>query len=79
MEAADYVSLFKGHIMAQAVSRQPRRPAFVSRSVHGGYVMDKVVLGWVFLQVLRFSLVSVILPMLHTDLHVHVVTRRTNG
>jgi hypothetical protein len=39
--------------------------AFTARSVHMGFVLDKVALGQVFLPVLRFSLVSIIPPMLH--------------
>jgi branched-subunit amino acid transport protein len=35
------------------------------------FVVDKVVLGQVFLQVLRFSPVSIIPLMLHTHLHLH--------
>lgn len=33
-----------------------------------GFVIDKLALGLVFLRVIRFSPVSVILPMLHTHL-----------
>jgi hypothetical protein len=32
----------------------PRRPAFATRSVHVGFVVDKVALGQVFLRVLVF-------------------------
>jgi hypothetical protein len=38
---------------------------FASRSVHVGFVVDKVALGQVFLLVLRFCPVSIILPLLH--------------
>jgi hypothetical protein len=34
----------------------PRRPGFDPGSVHVGFVVDKVALGQVFSQVLRFSL-----------------------
>jgi branched-subunit amino acid transport protein len=37
----------------------PRRPGFAARSVHVGFVVDKVALGQVFLRVLRFSPVSI--------------------
>ena len=56
------------------------KAAFDSRSVHVRFVANKVALGQVFLGVLRFSSVSIMPPMLHTDPHLHVVlTRRTNG
>jgi hypothetical protein len=43
-------------------------------------VLDKVALEHVFLPVLRFAPVSIIPPMLHTHLHLHVpVARRKNG
>jgi hypothetical protein len=35
------------------------------RSVHVGFVVDKVALGQVFLRVLRFSPVNFIPPVLH--------------
>jgi hypothetical protein len=37
------------------------------------FVVDKAALGNVFLSVLRFSPVSTIPTMLHTDVHLHVV------
>jgi hypothetical protein len=43
----------------------PRRPGFDSRSVHVGFVVDKVVLGQVFPRVLLFSPVNLIPPVLH--------------
>ena len=36
------------------------------RSVHVGFVVNKVALGQVFLQVLWFSPINIIPPMLHT-------------
>jgi hypothetical protein len=42
-----------------------RRTGFHPGSVHVGFVVDKVVLGRVFLRVLRFSPVSVIPLVLH--------------
>jgi hypothetical protein len=42
--------------------------------------VDKVLLGQVFVRVLRFSPVIVIPPMLHNHLRLHVaLTRETNG
>jgi hypothetical protein len=40
----------------------PQRPWFMPRSVHVRYVMDKVSLGQIFLQVLRFPFVNIIPP-----------------
>jgi hypothetical protein len=40
----------------------PRRPGFVSRSVHLGFVVDEMALEQVFLQVLRFYPVNIIPP-----------------
>jgi hypothetical protein len=42
------------------------RPRFVPGSVHVGFMVDKVALGQVFLQVLLFPPVSIIPPGLHT-------------
>jgi hypothetical protein len=39
-----------------------RRPGFAPGSIHMGFAVDKVVLGQVFLRVLRFSPVNIILP-----------------
>jgi hypothetical protein len=46
-----------------------RRARFASRSVHVGFEVDEVALGQVFLEVLRFSPVSIILIMV---LHTHI-------
>jgi hypothetical protein len=43
----------------------PRRPRFDPRSVHVGFMVDKVALGQVFLRVFRFSRVNFIPPVLH--------------
>jgi hypothetical protein len=48
-----------------AAGLPPWRPGFNHRSVHVGFVVDKVTLGQVFLQVLRFSPVNFIPPVLH--------------
>jgi hypothetical protein len=42
-----------------------RRPGFDPRSVHVGFVVDKVALGQVFRRVLRLSPVNFIPPVLH--------------
>jgi len=55
-----------------------RRFGFGPRSVHVRFVVDMVVLGQVFLRVLRYSPVSTILPMFHIHLHV-TLTEKTNG
>jgi hypothetical protein len=46
--------------VAQAVSRRPVRPVPV------GFVADRVTAAQVYLQVLRFSPVRIIPPVLHT-------------
>ena len=53
-----------GRIMIQLVSRRllTQMPVFNSRPVYMGFVVKKVTLEQVFLQVLQFSSVSVILP-----------------
>jgi branched-subunit amino acid transport protein len=52
--------------MAQAVSRRPltAEAGFAPRSIYVGFVVDKMVLGQVFLRVLRFSPVTIIPPSL---------------
>jgi hypothetical protein len=58
----------------------PRRLGFGPRRVDVRIVVDKVALGQVFLRVFPFFHVSVIPPLLHTHLRLHVaLTRRTNG
>ena len=58
----------------------PRRPGFDPSPVRVRFVVGKEALGQVFIQVLRFSPVSIIPSMLHTHLRLHVVlTRMTNG
>jgi hypothetical protein len=42
----------------------PQKPGFKPGSVHVGFVVEKVALGQVFLQVLWFSPVSIIPPLL---------------
>jgi hypothetical protein len=44
------------------------------------FVVDKVALGQVFIQELRFSPVNIIPTLLHTHLHLYVaLTRRAKG
>jgi hypothetical protein len=52
--------------MAQAISclALNTEARFALRSVHVGFVVDKVALVQVFLQVLQFSVVIIILPWL---------------
>jgi hypothetical protein len=57
----------------------PCRPVFDPRPINVRFVVDKITMGQVFLQVLRFSPVSIIPPTLHTNLHPHLaLTRQTN-
>jgi hypothetical protein len=58
----------------------PRKTAFDSGSVTVRFVVDKVAILQYILPVLLFSPVSVIPPMLHIHLQLHVAfTRRTKG
>jgi len=60
-------------------SLSPRRSGFNPRSVQVRFVVDRVVLGQVFLPVFRVSHLSIIPPVLHIHLQVRVArTRRTN-
>jgi hypothetical protein len=43
------------------------------------YVVNIVVMGEVFLQMIRVSPVSIIPPVLHTPLYIPAVTRKSNG
>jgi hypothetical protein len=45
-----------------------RRPRFHPRPIHVRFVVDKVALAQVFLQVIRFSPVSFIAPLLCSDI-----------
>ena len=55
----------------------PLRLGFVPRSFHVRFVVNKVSLGQVSLQVLQFSSVIIIPPMLH--IHLYLSNRRTSG
>jgi hypothetical protein len=56
-----------GRAIAQAVSRRllTAETRFAPRSVHVGFVVEKVALGKIFLPVFRFFPVSIIPPLLH--------------
>ena len=63
------------------LSCSPRRPGFITWTADVIYVVGIVTLRqvFVFLPVLRSSYVSIVPPVLHTHLHVHVaLTGRTN-
>ena len=60
--------------IAQAVSRRRFVPAEARvdpRSVHVRFMVDKVVLGRVFLRIRRYFPVSIIPPILHYHSRVH--------
>ena len=68
--------------MGQSVSRWPLTggPEFYHRAVHVGLMVGKRVLWKVYLPVLLLPPVSIIPPLLHSYLRLHVaLTRRTNG
>lgn len=58
-------------LMRLVAGLSPRRPGFDSGPVYVSLV-DKMVLGEVSLQILRFCLVIIIPRMLHIHLHLHV-------
>ena len=50
------------------------------RSVHTGFLVDKVRVGQIFLRVLRYAAVSTIPTLLHNQVHLNItVIRRTSG
>ena len=51
-----------------SVDFSPPRYGSKQRSVHVGFVMDRVVLGHAFLQVLHFSVFSILPPMSHPNI-----------
>lgn len=56
----------------------PRRPWFDPRSVHVGFVVDKVALAQVYLRSLRLHTLRIIPSVLHTHLlHVNDVAGTT--
>lgn len=69
-----------GRAVAKAVGDRPlRRPGFDQRPVLVLFVVDNVTLWQGFRRILRFSPVSVIPRVLHTQLQLHVaLTRRAN-
>jgi hypothetical protein len=58
------------HVTAHVVSCQPLTPGggarFIPRSVHAGFVVERVVLEYAFLQILQVLSVSTTPTMLHT-------------
>jgi hypothetical protein len=56
-----------------------RRSVLDHIPIHVKFIPYKLAQGWVFLLVLRFFLVSIIPPILHTRLHLHVTLTRTTG
>ena len=67
--------------MAEALvdALSPRGPGFQPRLVHVTFAADSLALGQVLPRILRFSIVSINSPVLHTDLHLHVAVTRTDG
>jgi hypothetical protein len=51
-----YINWYCCHAMVQAVSHRPQTAEARVLAVHVGFVVDKLELGQVFLQVLQFSL-----------------------
>jgi hypothetical protein len=63
-----------------AAGLSQRKTGFDPRPVHVRFVVNKVTLKEDFLPVLLFAPVSIILPMLHTQLHVkYLFIIRTSG
>jgi len=55
-------------------------PGFDPRSVHVGFVVDKVALRNVIFSLPRFSPFSIVLPPVNTNFHLHVaLTKRSKG
>ena len=54
------------------VGLSPRRSGFDHRSVHMRYVRDTMALGQIYLPGLRMYPVSIIPPLLNTNLHLYV-------
>jgi hypothetical protein len=74
------VSYFVSWLWRLVIGFLPRRLGFDSRSVLVAFVVDKLAKREGFIQVQLFSPVSVILPILHTRLHLNtILTRRSNG
>jgi hypothetical protein len=67
------------HIHLILVFKSQSRPEFDHSPVHVTFVVDKVALGQLFLQVLWFYSVGIIPSVPQTQLHVHIsLTTRTN-
>jgi hypothetical protein len=75
-----YIKIIKRHnkteiAMPLTVSRQSHSvdPSAITGPVDVRYVVHTAALGRVFLHVLQFLLAIIVLPTLHTHLHLHVV------
>jgi hypothetical protein len=65
--------------MVQEVNLSPLWPGFAPRSLHVGFVVDKVALGQVFLRVLRLSRVNIIPPWLSILIYHQRINNRPVG
>jgi hypothetical protein len=74
-----YLLKFQGHFLGLAMAQVPWRARFDPRSVRVRFVVDKLALGQAFVRVFRVSSVSIIPPLLHTHLNLHVTFTRANG
>jgi hypothetical protein len=75
-----HLSITKGHateLKQLVVVFSLWRPEFVPRTVHMGFVIDKVAPGQVFLRVLWFSAVIIIPAVLY--IHIHIIWRMDSG
>ena len=71
--------LFSSERLRQLVAGLlPRRPVFHPRPVHVRFVMEKLALGQVFLQLLTFYHISIIQPALRTN-RLPIILKRANG
>lgn len=67
-----------GRTIAQAVScLKPRRPGLAPRVVYVGFVVDKVAMEQVSIQVIRLLPVNIMSPILH--IHSSVIEGLDNG
>ena len=80
---AEYLNIIRLILVCKFKAASRRRliveSGFDPRSVRVIFVVDKAAFGQVFLRVLSFSSVSIIPPLLHTNLHLHAVLTRTKG
>jgi hypothetical protein len=52
---------------------------FDTRPVHVGFMVDKMAVGQVSFRALRFFLVNIIPPLLHSHFYFHITLIRTIG